>query len=58
MGFGAGKCSVSGVGRPGRYAVQFQVVHDIAADFQGNLYTTEANTGQRVRKFRPVEPFQ
>ena len=40
------------VGRPGRYAGQFHVVHDIAIDSQGNLYTAEANTGQRVQKFR------
>jgi DNA-binding beta-propeller fold protein YncE len=40
------------VGRPGRYAGQFHVVHNIAIDAQGNLYTTEVNTGQRVQKFR------
>ncbi|WGF89591.1 hypothetical protein [Marinivivus vitaminiproducens] len=39
-------------GRPGRYAGQFHVVHDIAADSQGNVYTTEVNTGQRAQKFR------
>jgi hypothetical protein len=39
------------VGRPGRQAGQFHVVHDIAIDFAGNLYTTEVNTGQRVQKF-------
>jgi DNA-binding beta-propeller fold protein YncE len=42
------------VGRPGRYAGQFHVVHNIAVDQQGNLYTTEVNTGQRVQKFRRV----
>jgi DNA-binding beta-propeller fold protein YncE len=41
------------VGRPGRYAGQFHVVHDIAIDSAGNLYTAEVNTGQRVQKFRP-----
>jgi DNA-binding beta-propeller fold protein YncE len=40
------------VGRPGRYAGQFHVVHNIAVDQQGNVYTTEVNTGQRVQKFR------
>jgi DNA-binding beta-propeller fold protein YncE len=40
------------VGRPGRYAGQFHVVHNIAVDRDGNLYTTEVNTGQRVQKFR------
>lgn len=42
------------VGRPGRYAGQFHVVHNVAADRQGNVYTAEVNTGQRVQKFRPV----
>src|SRR4030095_4048774 len=40
------------IGRPGRMAGQFHVVHDIAIDSRGNLYTTEVNTGQRVQKFR------
>jgi DNA-binding beta-propeller fold protein YncE len=40
------------VGRPGRMAGQFHVVHNIAIDSRGNLYTTEVNTGQRVQKFR------
>lgn len=40
------------IGRPGRYAGQFHVVHNVAADQQGNVYTTEVNTGQRVQKFR------
>ena len=43
------------VGRPGRYAGQFHAVHDIAIDSQGNLYTTEVNTGQRVQKFRRLD---
>jgi DNA-binding beta-propeller fold protein YncE len=44
------------VGRPGRYAGQFHVVHNIAVDRQGNVYTTEVNTGQRVQKFRRLDP--
>jgi len=40
------------LGRPGRYAGQFHVVHNVAVDGDGNLYTTEVNTGQRVQKFR------
>ena len=40
------------LGRAGRLAGQFHVVHDIAVDSQGNLYTTEVNTGQRAQKFR------
>ena len=45
----------SRLGRPGRSAGQFHVVHDIAIDTQGNLYTTEVNTGQRAQKFRRVD---
>ena len=44
------------VGRPGRFAGQFHVVHNIAVDKQGNVYTTEVNTGQRVQKFRRIDP--
>ena len=44
------------LGRPGRWAGQFHVVHDIAIDSAGNLYTTEVNTGQRVQKFRRLDP--
>ena len=43
------------VGRPGRYAGQFHVVHNVAVDAQGNVYTTEVNTGQRVQKFRRLD---
>ena len=46
--------TVGRLGRPGRYAGQFHVVHNVAADRQGNVYTAEVNTGQRVQKFRPV----
>ena len=44
------------LGRPGRYAGQFHVVHNVAVDQEGNLYTTEVNTGQRVQKFRRLDP--
>lgn len=44
------------IGRPGRMAGQFHVVHNIAIDSRGNLYTTEVNTGQRVQKFRRLNP--
>ena len=44
------------VGRPGRYAGQFHVVHNVAVDSQGNVYTTEVNTGQRVQRFRRLDP--
>ena len=43
------------LGRPGRYAGQFHVVHNVAVDQEGNLYTTEVNTGQRVQKFRRLD---
>ena len=43
------------LGRSGRLAGQFHVVHDIAVDSQGNLYTTEVNTGQRAQKFRRLD---
>jgi DNA-binding beta-propeller fold protein YncE len=43
------------VGRPGRFAGQFHVVHNLAVDRQGNVYTTEVNTGQRVQKFRRLD---
>lgn len=46
------------VGRPGRQAGQFHVVHDIAIDSAGNLYTTEVNTGQRIQKFELIEAAQ
>jgi DNA-binding beta-propeller fold protein YncE len=43
------------VGRAGRYAGQFHVVHNVAVDSEGNVYTTEVNTGQRVQKFRRLD---
>ena len=43
------------IGRPGRFAGQFHVVHNIAVDSEGNVYTTEVNTGQRVQKFRRLD---
>lgn len=46
------------IGRPGRQAGQFHVVHDIAIDSSGNLFTTEVNTGQRIQKFELLEPAQ
>jgi hypothetical protein len=46
---------VGRVGRPGRFAGQFHVVHNVAVDAQGNVYTTEVNTGQRVQKFRMAD---
>jgi hypothetical protein len=48
--------TIARIGRPGRMAGQFHVVHDIAVDSRGNLYTTEVNTGQRIQKFRRMTP--
>jgi DNA-binding beta-propeller fold protein YncE len=43
-------------GRNGRNAGQFHLVHNIAADSQGNIYTTEVDTGKRAQRFRLVTP--
>ncbi len=43
-------------GRPGRQAGQFTALHNIAVDRQGNIFTAEVNTGQRVQKFRRLDP--
>jgi hypothetical protein len=46
------KQALAHFGRPGRQAGQFTALHNIAVDRQGNIYTAEVNTGQRVQKFR------
>lgn len=38
-------------GRNGRYPGQFTWLHSVAADSEGNVYTTEVSTGRRVQKF-------
>lgn len=38
-------------GRGGRYAGQFQWVHNLATDSKRNLYTAEVETGKRAQKF-------
>jgi DNA-binding beta-propeller fold protein YncE len=43
-------------GRPGRQVGMFTALHNIAVDHQGNIYTAEVNTGQRVQKFRRLDP--
>jgi len=45
---------LSSFGRPGRYAGQFLVLHNIGIDSKGNLYTSEVGSGKRAQKFRPV----
>ena len=42
---------LSTFGRPGRYAGQFHVPHNIAVDSEGSLYISEVDTGQRVQRF-------
>jgi DNA-binding beta-propeller fold protein YncE len=42
-------------GRPGRQVGQFTALHNIAVDRQGNIYTAEVQTGQRVQKFRRID---
>ena len=42
-------------GRPGRQAGEFTALHNIAVDHQGNIFTAEVATGQRVQKFRRVD---
>jgi DNA-binding beta-propeller fold protein YncE len=44
----------SSFGRPGRYAGEFLVLHNIGIDSMGNLYTAEVGSGKRAQKFRPV----
>ena len=43
-------------GRNGRMAGEFHWVHNITTDSQGNVYTSEVDTGKRVQRFRPTAP--
>jgi DNA-binding beta-propeller fold protein YncE len=47
---------VSRFGRPGRQAGQFTALHNVTVDHQGNLYTAEVQTGERVQRFRRLDP--
>ena len=42
---------LSSFGRSGRNAGEFHWVHNIAVDSEGNVYTTEVDTGKRAQKF-------
>jgi DNA-binding beta-propeller fold protein YncE len=42
-------------GRVGRQAGQFTALHNVAVDHQGNIYTAEVNTGQRIQRFRRLD---
>ncbi|MES2625614.1 MAG: hypothetical protein V4628_10070 [Pseudomonadota bacterium] len=44
---------VASFGKGGRQAGQFNWIHNIAIDSDGNLYTAEVNNGRRVQKFVP-----
>ena len=41
-------------GRSGRQAGMFHWVHNIAVDANGNVFTTEVDTGKRIQRFRPL----
>jgi DNA-binding beta-propeller fold protein YncE len=51
----ASKETLGRFGRPGRQVGQFTALHNIAVDRQGNIFTSEVNTGQRVQKFRRTD---
>jgi hypothetical protein len=42
---------ISTLGSGGRYPGQFQAVHSIATDSQGNIFITETYEGRRIQKF-------
>jgi len=42
-------------GRVGRQAGQFTALHNIAVDHQGNIYTAEVATGERIQRFRRLD---
>jgi DNA-binding beta-propeller fold protein YncE len=42
-------------GRIGRQAGQFTALHNVTVDHQGNIYTAEVNTGQRIQRFRRLD---
>src|SRR4029077_11344644 len=52
----ASKETLGRFGRPGRQVGQFTALHNIAADGQGNIYTAEVNTGQRIQKVLGLDP--
>jgi DNA-binding beta-propeller fold protein YncE len=43
-------------GRVGRQAGEFTAAHNIAVDHQGNIYTAEVATGERIQRFRRTDP--
>jgi DNA-binding beta-propeller fold protein YncE len=51
----ASKETLARFGRPGRQVGQFTALHNVAVDRQGNIYTSEVQTGQRLQKFRRID---
>jgi DNA-binding beta-propeller fold protein YncE len=51
----ASKEVVGRFGRIGRQAGQFTALHNVTVDHQGNIYTAEVNTGQRIQRFRRLD---
>jgi DNA-binding beta-propeller fold protein YncE len=51
----ASKVVLGRFGRVGRQAGQFTSLHNIAVDHQGNIFTAEVTTGQRIQKFRRLD---
>jgi len=47
---------LSQFGRPGRQAGEFTALHNVAIDHEGNLYTAEVATGERIQRFRRLDP--
>ena len=45
---------LSTFGRSGRMAGEFHWVHTVAVDKDGNVYTTEVDTGKRLQKWTPT----
>ena len=43
--------TVGAFGRSGRQAGEFHWIHNLAVDSQGNVFTTEVDTGKRAQKF-------
>jgi DNA-binding beta-propeller fold protein YncE len=42
-------------GRVGRQAGEFTALHNVAVDHQGNIYTAEVATGERIQRFRRLD---
>jgi hypothetical protein len=39
------------IGRSGRQVGEFHWIHDLAVDSEGNIFTGEVDSGQRIQKF-------